>query len=292
MTSAGPDPTSAGAPTPEPGGPRAQPGSGPRPVWLLPAGFAIAFVGATCGIGGGLFAVPLLHFVFRKPLRLAVGTSLYLVLIVTATSTVTEIAHAESSLRPGLVLLLAAAALLGNQLGYRASQRIPQRALKAVFVVVLAIAAYRLFRGGAALDAATGELVYDAGRIALILAIGFGGGFVAPLLGVGGGLVMVPALVLFLPEIGYLGARAQSMAVGSVNAARSVLFYQREDAIERGVAAWFAGGAFGGSILGVLFVHQPGWASHARVAMGVVLVVVTLRFLVDLRPARPQAAGR
>ena len=40
---------------------------------------AIAFVGAMCGIGGGLFTVPLLHFGVRLPLKQAVATALVLV---------------------------------------------------------------------------------------------------------------------------------------------------------------------------------------------------------------------
>jgi len=258
--------------------------AGPSLVWLVPGGFAIAFVAAACGIGGGLFAVPLLHFVFRRPLRLSVGTSLYLVLIVTATSTVTEMLHAESSLRVELVALLGVAALAGNQAGYGLSKAISQRALRAVFGVVLSIAAYRLLAADPRVEAsaAAAELSYDAGRWAAVLAIGFGGGFLAPLLGVGGGLVMVPALFLFLPEIGYLGARAQSMAVGSLNGARSVFFYQRENAIDVRTAGWFAGGALVGSVLGVRFVHRPGWAEHARTAMGVLLVLVALRFALEV----------
>lgn len=254
---------------------------GPHRAWLLPAGLVIAFLGSVCGIGGGLFAVPLLHFVFRRPMRLAVGTSLYLVLVVTATSTLTEVLHSESTLRPELVGLMAIGALFGNQVGYALSKRIPQRVLRLIFVVVLSIAAWRVFAqaSGTGNELALGEdLELDAAKIALVLAIGFGGGVLAPLLGIGGGLLMVPALFLLMPEIGFLGARAQSMAVGSVNAARSVFFYQRENAIDGVGAAWFSAGALVGAVLGVLFVHQPGWADPARLAMGGILVLVALRF--------------
>ena len=271
-------------------------GGAPSQAWLLLAGFVIAFIGSACGIGGGLFAVPLLHFVFKRPLRLAVGTSLYLVLIVTATSTVTEMFHAESSLRAELVVLLGMGALVGNQLGYLVSKSIPQMLLRAVFFVVLATAGVRLLgqRPDEVLSTAlNAELAYDWPRRAMIVAIGFGGGFLAPLLGVGGGLLMVPALYFLLPEIGYLGARAQSMAVGSINGARSVFFYQREQAIDVRTAAWFAGGALFGAVLGVLFVHQPQWAEHARLTMGVVLVLVALRFGFELvRPSKDDSDAR
>ena len=51
------------------------------PLWFLPAGALIGFLGTLAGIGGGLFAVPLLHHVTRIPLKHATGTALLLVLV-------------------------------------------------------------------------------------------------------------------------------------------------------------------------------------------------------------------
>jgi hypothetical protein len=64
-----------------------------RDAWLVLAGLAIGFLGSWCGIGGGLFAVPLLHFVRKLELRAAVATALVLVL---ATSTAATAAEALS----------------------------------------------------------------------------------------------------------------------------------------------------------------------------------------------------
>ena len=45
------------------------------PVWVALPWLAAAFLATICGIGGGLFAVPLLHYVAKQQLRTAVGTA-------------------------------------------------------------------------------------------------------------------------------------------------------------------------------------------------------------------------
>lgn len=251
--------------------------------------FAAAFVGTICGIGGGIFAVPLLHYGLRLPIKVAVGTSLVLVLAMTSVATIGEALHDRSALDWVVVGLLLLGSIPGAHFGYAFGKRTDGRTLKKLFVVVLVIAALRT----ATLDADTvvrhndGTTALDVLRCAWVVAIGFGGGFVAPLLGVGGGILVIPALFLSLPSMGYLDARACSMAMSVVNAAQSTWLHQRDGTLDRRTAVPFTLVAIAAAVLGTLTVHLEGWAEIARICMTALLIVVAARFARDVWSRRP-----
>jgi uncharacterized membrane protein YfcA len=257
---------------------------------------AAAFVSSLCGIGGGLFAVPLLHYLGRLPLRRAVASSLCLVFTLSLTATSVELFHDRSGLRAAVVLPLIAGGYLGARVGMGASERIDVRVLKGLFVIVLLFAAARIFAlpafAGAA--AAGDVLTLAPATTAIVLAIGFGGGFVAPLLGVGGGLLVIPALFLSLPALSYIEARACSMAMTIFVSVQSAQAYWRRGEIELAQVRGLLPATVVGALGGVLAVHQDGWVEGARVTMGMVLVGIALRFAGDVLRGerRPSAAGR
>lgn len=254
-----------------------------RNLGLTLAGFLIAVVGAMCGIGGGLFAVPLLHFACGLDLKRAVATALVLVLSTTTFATLGECLRETPDLHASLVACVAAGVLLGAQFGFRLAERISLRALQAVFVVVLLGAAARIALGGA--DAAAGaqetEWLDHSTRM-LGFAAGLAGGFLAPLLGVGGGLIMVPALFLGIGGLGFTEARATSLAAGAVGAMRSLWLHGRAGRVELPAVLPLALGAVGGSLVGVRLVHLEGAVEVSRMLLAGVLVFVALRFLREL----------
>lgn len=264
-----------------------QPAERPAP-WLVPAGFAIGFVGSLCGIGGGLFAVPLLHAVRGLELRRSVATGLVLVLATTAAATLTEWLQGAPSTRWTVLLGLVPGAFVGALLGYRVAERTSARNLKRVFVVVLVLAAGRILlgsSGGGPALAADVALSRSAAPLAFL--VGIGGGFVAPLLGVGGGLLMVPGLFLGIPGLGFAAARTASLAAGAVAAARSLRLHGRAGRVEWGTGLLLGAGAVLGAAAGVLVGRDPLWVEAGRIGLGLLLLVVAGRFARDL--ARGQA---
>lgn len=245
---------------------------------LALAAFVIGAVASMCGIGGGLFAVPLLHFAFKLPLRSSVATALCLVCATAASATVTEALRPDSALRFSLVAALVAGSLLGAQLGHRVASRLSTRKLQVVFAAVLLVAAYRLLFAGGAGPSATAEFAPSAGLYATTAVIGLGAGFVVPLLGVGGGLVVVPALLFAAPEIGYLGARASSLGMATVTSARSLFLYRDSGLVRKREGLWFALGALAGAVAGVQWVHAAGNSEIARQVLGGVLCLSGARF--------------
>ncbi|MEZ6017831.1 MAG: sulfite exporter TauE/SafE family protein [Planctomycetota bacterium] len=261
-----------------------------RAAGLVIAGALIAVVGAVCGIGGGLFAVPLLHYGFGLPLRRSVATSLALVFATSTAATLAELVHADGALLWSVALPLIGGALVGSKYGFKLSKRIPDLALKGLFLVALSLVGARMWWMPAGpIQPAPGAHVLAALEVASVIVLGLLAGAIAPLLGIGGGLVVVPGLLFLLPDIGGLGARAASLAMAVPNAARSLQLYAREGAIEKGPALWFAGGALVGGVLGVELVHIPGVARLGQLLLGGILLVTAARFGVDIarRLGRP-----
>lgn len=259
-------------------------------AWLALLGLPLGVLAGLCGIGGGLFAVPLLHVGWRLPLRAAVASSLVLVLCATGAGTAGELLREDRLLDGHVVLALSAAGLVGTRAGFLLARRISARWLRALFALVLPIAALKLgLPSGPVADVGAGV---GGGDWPIVLLAGLVAGFLAPLLGIGGGLVAVPALALATP-LGFLGARAASLAMSASNAALGLAFYRKTGLVRWRAGGWLALGAVPGGFLGVELVRLPGLAPIARLTLAAILLVVALRFGRDvLRPSpadEPQA---
>ncbi|MDE0890876.1 MAG: sulfite exporter TauE/SafE family protein [Planctomycetota bacterium] len=255
-------------------------------------GACIAAYSAVCGIGGGLFMTPILHYVKKMPLKNAVATSLALVSASATSATIAELLHADNQLTPERLLLVAAlviGSLLGAQAGFVVAKRIDVTFLKLVFAVILVISGMRLLFPGELPAAGPLELGVSQMEVAFASVVGFAAGFLAPLLGIGGGLVAVPALFLGVPSLGYLGARACGMAMGACASSRSLWLYAREGVVDKKRATALACGALIGASIGVQFVHFEGAVLIAKKLMGITLWVVSVRFVMDVVQSRKKS---
>lgn len=248
-------------------------------LWFVPAGFAIGFAGALCGIGGGIFAGPLLHSVRGLALKRAAASAILVVLATTLTSTVAESFRPDSELVWPVVVPLALGALAGTQLGFLLSKRIEERALKQVFAVVLALAGVRLLFFSSSLASLAALEGWAASALALV--IGLAGGCLTPLLGVAGGVFMVPALFLAGQPFG--AARACALAAGALAALRSLWLHTRAGNVSYALGWPLALGALIGALGGVVAAHDPFLSPGGRVGLGILLLVLAARFLGQLR---------
>ncbi len=99
----------------------------------------IAFLAAMAGISGGSLIVPVLVLLGGVPLRVAIGTNPFLVLV---SSTFGFIAHSlRGGFDPRLALALGASAVAGSQLGSRMHARLSDRALRLLFAATMLFAA-------------------------------------------------------------------------------------------------------------------------------------------------------
>ncbi len=94
---------------------------------------------------------------------------------------------------------------------------------------------------------------------------------------------MVPGLYLALPALGFPGARACALAAGVVGSSRSLFLHARAGRVHWRPGLVLGAGALVGAVLGVSFLHLPGFAEVGRPILAAVLWFVAGRFLFDLR---------
>ena len=164
------------------------------------------FLSGIFGVGGGILIVPGLIFFAKMDQRRAHGTSLAAVLPISLSSLITYWAHDHVDWH--VAFWLAIGAVAGAVLGTKLLKTVRHDVLSYGFATILIASAVRLYWTTSA-DGRTGLSVVAA--VALV-AIGLATGTLAGLLGVGGGVVMIPAMVLLLGEINVI-AKGTSLAV-------------------------------------------------------------------------------
>ena len=180
------------------------------PSWLVRAavlGLVAGFLGGLFGVGGGILIVPALVLVMHMDQRLAHGTSLAAVLPIAVASLIGYTLEGKVDWPVGV--LLAIGAVGGAVIGTHILHVLPQRVLGYVFAGFLLLTAVRLVADH---SSALGRSDLTVGRGALLVLIGVITGILAGLLGVGGGIVMVPAMIVLF-GIPAVVAKGTSLAV-------------------------------------------------------------------------------
>lgn len=154
-------------------------------------GLVAGLLSGLFGVGGGTVIVPFLVLLLRFDQRLAAGTSLAAIVPTAAVGVVSYAVHGAVAWIPALIL--AAGAVIGAQLGTWLLPRLSQRVLRWCFVAFLVVVIVSLFVVVPSRDAVL-ELTWVTGPGLAVL--GMITGVLAGLLGVGGGVVVVPALIL------------------------------------------------------------------------------------------------
>jgi uncharacterized membrane protein YfcA len=179
-------------PVPQPA-PAVTPVDAPAPGLVKAAlvGLVAGFLSGLFGVGGGILLVPALVIVLSLGQKLAHGTSLAAVLPIALSSLLGY--TIEDKVDWPVAALLALGAVGGAVIGTHILHRVPQRAVGWAFAFVLIATAIRLVVDNS--DAGGRSALSILSAITLVV-FGFLTGILAGLLGVGGGVVMVPAMVV------------------------------------------------------------------------------------------------
>lgn len=211
----------------------------------MPAVLLSLLIGLSLGVlggGGSILAVPVLVYVARLDVHVAIGVSLA---VVGATALVGAVAMARTgrvSLRVALVF--GGAGMLAAPLGARGTHLVPGRALLAAFALLM------IAVGGLMIRRRGDEASRAAARSPAVLAAGFGVGLLTGFLGVGGGFLIVPALTLLAGVPIHL-AVGTSLLVIAMNSASGLVAHLRQDELPAGLTAALTTAAALGALLGV-----------------------------------------
>ena len=248
-----------------------------------------SIVGLSLGLtggGGAIFAVPLLAYGMGVPAREAVAISLVSVGLTSFVGFLGKWRKGEAELRTGL--LFAVAGMLGAPLGAWIGRQIPEAWLMLMLSVLMLTIAWKMWQkscrtmvqtqvcipvetsgvqpegyandGPSCQRDAVGQLILTSRCARLLLIVGVAAGILSGMFGVGGGFIIVPALILF-----------SSIGTCFATLGRPVDHTQHHDSVCDGWIHRAGSGAIGGSsafgihaAASVLSRHSPGGCIRHR----------------------------
>jgi uncharacterized membrane protein YfcA len=115
----------------------------PRLAKLVVIATVVGLLTGFFGVGGGFVLVPALVLALGFPMPVAVGTSLLVIAVNSATALAARVSVAGTHLDWRLIAAFTAAAIVGSLLGGRIASRVPHRQLTRAFAALLVgVAAY------------------------------------------------------------------------------------------------------------------------------------------------------
>ncbi len=251
---------------------------------FAPLGAVVGLAMGAVGGGGSLIAIPILVYLVDQEPRAAQGTALVIVIAAAAVAAVSYLSADAVRWRAGIAFGLAAgvSAFAGSLL----SRELNPDVLLLAFSPVMVAGAIAMLSGRARGAGGFRPWRYgvDVPEVARVIALGLGIGWIIGLFGVGGGFVIVPALVLVL-------GLSMTEAVGtSLLVLVIASLFALGDRIDTGdvdwaVAAPFAAAAVAVSIAGRSLAEQ---ISTRRLALSFAAVLLAaaaytaVRSLLDL----------
>jgi hypothetical protein len=231
------------------------------------------------GSGGSILTVPVLHYLVGQPEKLAIGGSLLVVGLVAAAATLPYARSRQVDWHH--VLWFGLPGMAGAWIGATVAHWVPGEVQMVLFAAVMLAAAWRMLGGGPV------DRPKHAPRRLAVVAGGAAVGALSGLVGVGGGFLIVPALVL-LAAVPMASAIGTSLVVISLNAFAGFVGYRDVLAGESLELDWpvllaIAGVGIAGSHAGHRLGRRLPQATLRR-AFGVFLVLMGFAIAVDVLP--------
>lgn len=269
---------------------------------LLLAGFAIGTVGTLIGAGGGFILVPVLILTHPNlPPDTITAISIAIVAVNALSGSIAYARSGRIDFKAGIVFALFT--IPGSVLGVYTTSYIPKTAFHLVFgILLIALAAFLFFskkklRPHPAKDlnahngfkhhiltdkeGVTYEYAYNqyTGIVISVLV-----GYLSPLLGIGGGIIHVPALVNWLHFPIYVATATSHFilaVMSTVSVVTNIVKGSYNDPYVLRMVLGLSAGVAAGAQLGALLSHRIKGHSIIR-ALAACLAIVGIRILISI----------
>ncbi|MGL1919808.1 MAG: sulfite exporter TauE/SafE family protein [Hyphomicrobiales bacterium] len=213
----------------------------------IASGSIVGFVLGLIGSGGSVLAVPLLLYVVGMPSpHMAIGTSAFAVAINAATGLISH--NIKGNVKWRCAITFTIAGIFGSFVGSTIGKQLDGNILLIIFSVVMVIIATLMLSDKKAKENANVKLTFNNAKILLPKLIGFGFtvGLAAGFFGIGGGFLIVPALVYAL-ELPMIYAIGSSLVAVTAFGLTTSINYSLSGFVDWTIALYFIiGGVVGG----------------------------------------------
>jgi uncharacterized membrane protein YfcA len=235
-------------------------------------GFSLGLVGG----GGSVLAVPLMVYVVGVPEpHLAIGTS---AIAVAANAAVNLSNHARGgTVRWGCALTFAAAGMIGAFAGSIFGQMLDGQKLLALFALVMLLIAVLMLKTRSQIGLP--DVKMDWTNMPAIVGLGLATGTLSGFFGIGGGFLIVPALML-ATGMSIMNAVSSSLVAVTAFALTTAASYAWSGLISWELAALFIVSGIAGGLLGTrLAQHLSARRGALNVVFAAVIIAVALYML-------------
>lgn len=233
---------------------------------ILPLAVLLGVVLGALGSGGAILALPILVYGAHLPVKQAVAVSQLVVGTAALVGTLLQWRSGRVVWRE--VLIFGAAGMPATKLGAMLAGRADPRWLMLGFAGLVMLAGVRM------LQSAGNNSVGSSSRVGVSIVVGAVVGVLTGLLGVGGGFLLVPALIAFA-RLDTRQATATSLPVIAVNSLTGAAQQPAQWGAVMGLVLSFLAATLVGTFIGL---RMGKWASELKLkqALGVVLICVGL----------------
>lgn len=262
---------------------------------VMVAGVGAGSLGAMLGLGGGIFLVPLLNMALGLPIEHAMAISLVTVIATSNFVALSTTGRKWANARLAMVLQVAAAAgaLAGLEVLAYITPEVRERIFGGTALLVAGVMIARLdyrnvlhgpvtdvgLLGGRIEDPDTGvEVAYRVKRMPFGLAVAFVAGIISSLAGVGGGILVVPALNSWCGVPMRVAAATSAVILGVTALPGVIGYYELGYLVRPELAAAAVLGVIGGSRAG-LWITSRVKVRSLKILMAVILAAVAVEYL-------------
>jgi len=245
------------------------------PLELL-LGLGIGLSLGLLGGGGSILTVPALVYLVGQTPQAAVTTSLA---IVGANSLLGAIFHrTQGTLDWKVAFIFGGAGMIISYFSANISKHLPSAVLLVAFVILMLLIGTMLF-----IRRDTSSTAFSSTKpLSLVLASGAGVGFLTGVLGVGGGFLVVPALVM-LVELPVQMAVGTSLVVIAMNSVAGFLGHAGGSSFNLGMVVVFVTAGLIGTFTGAKLSNRMS-SSKLQRAFAIFVIVLAFFLLYDNLP--------
>ncbi len=260
----------------------------PNILWLLVIGAVVGLFSGLLGIGGGVVAIPLMIYALKMSTKLAMGTSLAVIVPVAIAGSFKQ--YLQDHVNLSAALMIALSGIVFAYFGAWLNNRLPDLLLRRFFAVFMMLIGLKLLWN--TLETVPPVLYAPGANVALFapvvgyLLIGGLMGTLSGLLGIGGGIVAVP-LLMFLMGMDAKLAMGTSLAVIVPVAISGSIKQCRQKNVNLKAAGLIALSGMFAAYLGAYLNHQLSSVWLERI-FGAFLLLISAKMLLQTKLKTPE----